>query len=481
MEKIVQYPLSLPPLLTTKITKMLGEGLTAIVTVERAEASPSSRRLSDVLVTAMPRQLPTPRAINRFLAQVKEQFRIHDLDEMDEVDLILATFVRVRFPDLFAILQDWRAELTGTQNTWWVTRGDDKRPEWDKLFSVVETDSDRADARAIVEVLFPAVHSKQYQQAHVRRFAHPDYFNRYLTQSIPDGDIPDATISRALEAGAGGDADPLRALLLGPEYEQVMLALSKIRARYPDTNVHTYDAGIATGPLTPDLIRVAMSLIDDLPERMAAWTDELSTTIYWISNMTRLAITKDPYLDLADLYSACNRLDRRAHVVHIALSDLDRLTPEAQRSLTTLQNKVAADLVPALVEDLRRRDASDSDITGVFLYRFVLASDQKPALQQAVQSGLSNGEFAVDDVAARFVGHAYVVGGSGQPSSASFSGALFTELTGIPATSTENNERDDWSDSNWARRRTWAMQFVNPASSGPTEDEAASEPGPTES
>lgn len=476
MEKIVQYPLSVPPLLTTKITKMLGEGLTAIVTVERAEASPSGRRLSDVLVTAMPRQLPTPRAVSRYLAQVKEQLRIHDLDEMDDVDLMLATFLRVRFPDLFAILQDWRPELTGTQDTWLITGRNDKQPEWDKLLSVVESETDRADARAVLEVLFPAVHTKQYQQAPVRRFAHPDYFNRYLTQSIPDGDIPDATISRALEAGADGDPAPLQALLFGPEYEQVMLALSKIRARYPDPTVQAYESGATPGPLTPDLIRVAMTLVDNLPERMATWTDELSTSIYWIANMTRIAVTKDHDLDLADLYSACTRLERRAHAVHIALAELDGLTPEAQKALITLQNKVAADLVPALVDDLRNQDASNSEVTGVFLYRFVLASDQKTELQEAVQSGLANGEFNVDDVAARFVGHAYVIGGSGQPSSASFTGTLFTELTGIPADSTEHNERDDWSDSDWARKRTWAMQFVNPASPGQDQDGTATGP-----
>jgi len=112
MEKIVQYPLSMPPLLTSKIVKLLDTGLTEILTLQRVEESFDKNRFGRIVLGTMPSQLSTPRAIERFLAQVREQFRIHDLGEMNDVDLILATFLRVQFPDLFGKLQRWKNELT---------------------------------------------------------------------------------------------------------------------------------------------------------------------------------------------------------------------------------------------------------------------------------------------------------------------------------------------------------------------------------
>lgn len=466
MEKIVQYPLSLPPLLTGKISKMLGEGLTGIVTVERAGASPD-RRLTELLLGPIARQLNTPRAIGRFLAQVWQQFDIHDVDEMNETDLILITFIRVQFPDLFNELQDWRAELTGSYRTWPLP-GQEKEPPWDDLFTVIDDKKDRADAREALQALFPAIGSKNAVQAPVRRMSHPDYFDRYLAQAIPDGDIPDALITAALNAGATGDAVPLGALLLESDYETAMLALSKIRIRYPDPSIQYFEHGATPGPVTPDLIRVGMAIINELPERMAAWTEELSTTIYWMANLTRIAASNGPELDLADLYAACRRIDRQAHAVHIALSELDRLSAPAQASIRKLRDAVADQVLRVLLTDLRERDNSTSDVVGPFLYRFVLASGVRTDLQTAVRDGLAAGHFTEEDVAARFVGLAYVIGGSGKPSSASFSGDMFTDLTNIPANSTDSNERDDWTDATWARKREFAMSYLRPVT-----DEAA--------
>jgi hypothetical protein len=461
MEKIVQYPLSMPPLLTGKISKMLGEGLTGIVAVERAEASPDTRRLTDLLLGPIARQLNTPRAIQRFLAQSRQQFDIHDVDEMNETDLILITFIRVQFPDLFNQLQDWRPELTGTHRSW-PFPGQDKEPPWDDLFKVIDDEKDRMDARETLQTLFPAIGSKNPVLAPAKRMAHPDYFNRYLAQTIPDGDIPDAVITAALAAGAAGDAARLRRLLLGGDYERAMLALSKIRIRYPDPSVQYFEHGASPGPVTSDLIRVGMAIINDLPERMAAWTEELSTTTYWIANLSRIAVSKTPELDLVDLYAACDSIERRAYVVHIALGELERLPEPAQAALRRLHNEVAALVMHELLTDLRGRDNSTSQTTGPFLYRFVLTSDIGPDLQTAAQNAIANGDFTEEDVAARFVGFAYVVGGTGTPSSASFSGDLFTTLTGIPANSTDSNERDDWTDANWARKREFAMRYVRP-------------------
>lgn len=52
--------------------------------------------------------------------------------------------------------------------------------------------------------------------------------------------------------------------------------------------------------------------------------------------------------------------------------------------------------------------------------------------------------------------------GSGGPSRASFSGELFTKVTGLKARSREDREAREWSDTTWQSRRRFAAQFITP-------------------
>lgn len=461
MEKIVQYPLSMPPLLTGKIVKILDEGLTAIVTPERIETAFDKNRFGDIILTVMPNQLATPRAIGRFLAQVKEQFRIHDLGEMNDTDLVLGTFLRIQFPDLFAELQRWKPKLTYSRSRWSLSTREKDPETWETLLEKVEGEKNQQDARMVLEALFPAVKSNQGSTPSARRFAHPDYFDRYLAQTIPDGDIPDATITQALDMAAAGDPTLLRTLIITADDEQSTLALSKIRARYPDPTDYR-PSGNTQGPVTVELIASGMSLVDDLTERTNSWRSDLSSTVYWIANATRTAATNIPDIDLIGAYAICKRLDRRAYAVSAATNEMERLSPTAQQVLQKLYKHEAGLILPKLVADLRAGDEATGELSGVFLFNFVTGADPdlKARLQRQVRDGLEAGEFTIEDIAARFVGLAYVIGGTGMPSSASFYGAPFTELTGVPAKSTQHNEREEWPHVSWPRKREFARKYL---------------------
>lgn len=462
MEKIVQYPLSMPPLLTNKIINMVAEGLTEILTPERVEDSFDRRRFSRVLTDTMPGQLTTPRAIGRFLAQVEQQVSMHDLAEMDDTDLILATFLRVQFPDLFSTLQAWKADLTHGASRWTLTsRREDTGPDWDaKLSEVVEGERNRDDSRAVLEALFPAVSNRDSQRTEPLRFAHPDYFDRYLAQSIPDGDIPDASISSALESAASGNAVFLRSLLLNDSDDLVALAINKIRSRYPDIS-EPWRHAETRGPLTLDLLASGMGVVGELRDRRAAWTSELAQTTYWMANVIRTIVDREPDVQLAEALAACMRLDRRAHVASYAANEIGDLNERTQEGLRRTLREVANDLLPLLVTDLHAGDQSEGLAGGSWLYSIVSEAGLFADLQAAVADGLRVGDFAVEDVAARFVSFAYVIGGSGElPSSASFSGSEFTRLTGVPAESTDHSERFDWPDTSWPRRRAFAATFI---------------------
>lgn len=461
MEKIVQYPLSMPPLLTGKIVKMLNVGLTEIVTPERVEAGFDAQRFSRIILTTMPSQLFTPRSIERFLAQVREQFRIHDPEEMNDADLILKTFLRVQFPDLFAQLQRWKPELTrGSVGVLRLGRRDDTEPDWNELLSYVEDEQDREDARAVLQAVFPAVTGKGASRAGVGRFAHPDYFDRYLAQTIPEGDIPDAVVARALSRAAVGNRDELFALIRAEDDEKATLALNKIRARYPDLGEPWSRGATPEGPATVELLSAGMTLINELEDRKASWSSALSQTTYWMANLLRLLLDADPDADVDRALAFCTEMQRRAHVISSGTRTLDNVRPETQQALRDALLRETERILPVLLADLRRRDDSDSETGSIFLYTLVVEAGLLPRLRVAVREGLEAGDFTLEDVAARFVSFAYVVGGPARPSSASFSGVLFTEVTGVDASTADHDERGEWTDTSWPRRKEFAARFV---------------------
>jgi hypothetical protein len=462
MEKIVQYPLSMPPLLDRQIVRMLDAGLTAIVTSARIESSFEKSRFGEIIQNTMPSQLTTPRAIGRFLAQVEEQFRVHDVDEMNEVDLILATFVRVQFPDLFASLQRWKAELTtGSSGVLYESLFKKQAPDWDKLLKTVDGNQNRKDAKDVLEALFPAVQDHNSASAAARRFAHPDYFDRYLAQTIPVGDIADHLISRALHEAAAGDPAELRELVLSPDDEQAALAMSKIRVRYPDLTEPWVRVSADEAPLSVDLLGSGMGIVESATDRTASWTSELSQSVYWMATVVRQLIQQNPGVDLVPGLEKCENIARRSHVVSAAMSDLKQLDEKTADALRALRRSEAKLILKRLIADLAAGDDSKTLTGNQLMYSTVIDAGLLPELQKQVKEGLDAGTFTVETVASRFVGFSYVVGGAGTvPSGASFSGDLFTKVTGIDAESADNVEDEPWTDTSWAHRKAFASRYI---------------------
>lgn len=463
MEKIVQYPLGIPPLLTSQIVQILNSGLTEIVTPERMQTSFDKRRFGDIILSTMPSQLATPRAVERFLAQVREQFRVHEPDEANDVDLILATFLRVQFPDVFARLQARKADLTRAASPYiGSNQRDDKQPDWTDLTSDLERAEDQSDALAVLSALFPAVRDKNPSRARAGRFAHPDYFNRYLAQAIPEGDIPDALISRVLERAAAGDDHDLRRLLDSGDNDQEMLAISKIRARYPDVGQAQHHEG-QKGSVTLELLAVAVALVDEADDdRSTSWTSTSDQLRSWAATLLRRLLEADATQEVDSALLKCTKIDRRAHLLTTAARDMNGLKEKTQKALNDALQREVGRILPMLLDDLRQGDHSNGEPGSSFLYELVANSSSLEELQTQIAKGLAANDFTLEDVAARFV-NLYVTGGSGRPSSASFAGKPFRQVTGVDARSGEHRETGEWTDTGWPHRRQFAAQFVRSA------------------
>ncbi len=463
MEKIVQYPLSIPPLLTSQIQRMLEVGLTEILTMERIETSSDKHRFADVIVTTMPAHLTTPRAIQRFLAQVREQFRTHDRDEINVVDLILTTFLRVQFPDVFSRLQSRKSDLTRAASpSGSLNRREEKEPNWDNLVMALENEEDRRDVLSVLSAIFPAVLLTKLPPAPAKRFAHPDYFDRYLAQAIPEGDIPDAQIALAIEQASSGNDDRIRHLVFDEDNDRRMLALTKIRRRYPDVREINDPEGQEI-PVTLDLLAVAMRLLDESDDaRSATLTSRSEQLGRWAATLLRRLLVKDSTCNVDSALRECAQIHQRAQVIRAATRDLSDLQPESQQALSEALEREVSRILPFLLEDLRKGDKSSGEPGSSFLYQLVADSPSLKELQTQIGDGLTARHFTIEDVAARFVGLNYVIGGSGHPSSASFSGDLFTTITGTLARSVDYLDTGEWSDTSWPSRRRFAAQFIAP-------------------
>lgn len=462
MEKIVQYPLSIPPLLTAQTVRMLDSGLTEIVTPERVEANFDKSRFNDVILTTLPRQLTTPRAVARFLAQVREQFRVHDVDEVNAVDLILATFVRVQFPDVFAQLQALKKDLTASlrlQNT--LSNRGNEELDWSGLMKGLESDEDRRDALAVLGVLFPVIKNKDARRAPAGRFAHPEYFDRYLAQAIPQGDIPDARINEALSAAAEGDDAILQALVLDRDTESATLVMGKIRERYPDVGEKNTQIGY-NGPVTLEILSAAMKLLDQVSDDLVHFWSSLSDLLrYWAIVLLRRLIEVDPSCDVDLALLECSDIYRRANVVVTATRGSDQLENTQQEALELAMQREIARILTYLREHLRMADSANNESGIAYLFGLVADSSSLNELQERIKNDIEEKKITFQDVAARLVGFSYLIGGSGGPSRVSFDGELFTKLTGVKARSMESDVKEDWPDTTWARRRLFASRLID--------------------
>lgn len=460
MEKIVQYPLALPPLLSGQISKTVTDSLTEMLS-SRVGQFFDIHRFSDVILDIMPSRLTTPRAIARFLAQVREELTIHDPHEIDDADLILATFLRTQFPDVFSQLQDWKSKLTANVDSSIDAffNQQDEKIDWSPLLQPLENEKDRHNALTLLEAIFPAVGGQGGLRSGSRRFANPEYFDRYLAQAIPEWDVPDKVVRNALNDAAEGNPAELQNLLRDTDEGHLNLVLNKIIALYPDVNKRKYHDG-PVGPLSRNLLATSMELLmsrRDIPGHIVTPYDALRQ---WATVLLHLLLEKNPEANLDQELAACQFPDKRAHVVASAARRTEGLSPEAASSLKNTFEREVQRLVPVLLNNLRERDAANTDIKMGSLLSLVSSSSAGNDLIAGIRRGLEIQEFTLQDIAARLVGFGYAIGGSGKPSGGSFDGQLFYTLTGVSARSVDHDYSVEWPDDSWARRREYAAPLI---------------------
>ncbi|MGW8484526.1 KAP family P-loop NTPase fold protein [Microbacterium sp. NPDC055903] len=248
LEKMVQLRLDVPPLRGAQI-----DGLTDVALdqmIRSVGLQMDQRQTNEFAITwqsYMQGQMRTPRAIKRYITQVEALYPAV-ADEVDAVDFLLFSWLKVVAPKLLAALPSEKSTLTGTSGSlssvFLASRSkpQDFSDRWRDILERAELAPGASSAVAgVTGKLFPRFSAIYNREQHfpggspgVKRIASPDYFDRYFALGVPSEDISDAILGEAyrsiIEHPEAEIAEPLRTALR----TNTRLAVAKLEARFDE-------------------------------------------------------------------------------------------------------------------------------------------------------------------------------------------------------------------------------------------------------
>jgi hypothetical protein len=455
MEKIIQYPLALPPLLAHQILSRIDQGFAAALEGRPGTTSASSRieRLQDVIV----RQLTTPRSIDRYLAQVRFVLSMHPIGEADDVDLLLVTLLRLQFPSVYAQLTNWRGQLTGHKTLSDLLK--ERRGEktnFDPLFSSL-SGVDRDDAFRLVKELFPIVDERMSRSG--RGAPHVSdhfYFDRYIVHMVPSDDIADASIADVLAVARreGTRSDTLRALLTTETTPGLPdLALHKLRkAAEPET-------GDLAGE-NLNLIAAIANVLPDLARGPNALFRRQDLAVYWAADLVRSLPADVDAPAISAALNECADLPLRIQIVSKASNEAGETYVDERHSRSHTLDAVAAEFVEDAIvyslDHLAARDEAEQRSGLLSVLYYLVREGELPRVRARLHEQLGN-SFTVEDLAARCVSLAYTMTRDPVGQLEGFVTDLFANLAPADDPFYDSELEDvDAHDLTWANRRRFA-------------------------
>ncbi|MEN4422088.1 P-loop NTPase fold protein [Mycobacteroides chelonae] len=225
LEKIVQYPYMLPPLQPAHVTLALQTAIEDVARVNHVDL-PNQPVHMDVLKSAITRPLLerlTLRSIHRLASQVDILLNLVGAGDLNFIDAVLITFVRLFYPPVYDRMPSWRAGLlghaefptvlgpvvasTGALGGQPTSGKTPSRIDWARrIAQALNTDPEEPLAKSLTALLgemFAAVKyssnrpSTHAQHKHALGLCSIDsaaYFDRYFSFRIPVDDASDVVI-----------------------------------------------------------------------------------------------------------------------------------------------------------------------------------------------------------------------------------------------------------------------------------------------
>jgi hypothetical protein len=234
LDKIVQLRLDLPPAPQILMDRMVDESLERVLTANDVELDRADAERFGLAYHSHLRQvLVEPRHIKRYFGQIEAVYPLVGT-EVDFVDFALITFVRTFYPEVYRLLRESEAELTGTQFTIADRPSPQERiQQWRTRLTSQEVglSNEAADnALGVLGRLFPPLsrHGER-RDADAKSIGSAEYFGRYLYLSVPPDDVSDAEVRSALDEVRSGEVGERAARLLARLDEAAEPIVDKLR------------------------------------------------------------------------------------------------------------------------------------------------------------------------------------------------------------------------------------------------------------
>lgn len=224
LEKIIQVPLHLPPADEIALRHLAFEGVEQAlnqsgINLQQQQVDAFIRHFVDGLEP----RLTTPRLAKLYVNAVT--FALPLLKgEVDAAELMLIEGLRVFYPKLYAEVRDHPdLFLNGKQqNAYNAFAGQQQEDDVDVLLQrgipgASEKDRQRV-RKGLLEPLFPRLrmnHGADWESAWAskQKICSGQYFQRYFTYCVPDGDIPDAAVNTLIRDIGGADLEEQKRIL----------------------------------------------------------------------------------------------------------------------------------------------------------------------------------------------------------------------------------------------------------------------------
>ena len=243
MEKIVQHPFEVPPISAGASLRVVKELLHELLTSTRTSLSGIDLERANELIGVLGGLVDTPRGLGRFREQLRSFASQAVEAELDLLDYVAVSWLRLNAHDIWVNLHDWHTELvSGKRTVGLIDSVDITTDEWEQRFAAASSAPPGDGTWQLLKFLFPGVPSRGLISHidHPRAASDKAYLSRYLVLAVPEDDVSDRLIFDVVDALAGGQSSEreseLTAILDGPDPERAYLAFQRADRHRRDAN-----------------------------------------------------------------------------------------------------------------------------------------------------------------------------------------------------------------------------------------------------
>lgn len=390
LEKIVQYPLTIPAAQRRHLKLLLDEGLDELPAGTLADRNSGARlRFDWFYEETASKVITTLRSVKRFVSQASHYVTLVGVDEVDVADFLALTFLRLHFPPVYEKLRLWKEDLTGQKGAMDPTYKAPDENEWRGRFGALLDDPTKATLAAeTMKFLFPEIFRGNFSPE-VPRMSHPDYFDRYLVFGVPEGDVSDLQV----------DADIQRVLASGPVEFSVDDFRSTFTSETPGTSYASVEkAASITRPMADDPATAARltsfvlwlaSVSSDAtsPAAFDMWTGELLAKHPGFDDLDQLNGRLRSLPEIRVLGGGLNRASTLLEHVY----DQDELAVPAGAALSQIRHAVAGVAIGQLIDYAKSMPSPRNSRRFFDTYSLIKDCGGLQAARREVSAALENG------------------------------------------------------------------------------------------